>query len=145
MNRLPVIVDVHAHILPGVDDGSGSMEESLKMLEMAAAEGIGAVVATPHYSHRRGITGYQELIQELRQRVQQKLPSFQLYLGQETYYKEELLRDLENGRALPLNGSRYVLWNLIHLCRIRICIAESVSFCLPVMCRSSHIWRDIVA
>ena len=59
VNRLPVIVDVHAHILPGVDDGSGSMEESLKMLEMAAAEGIGAVVATPHYSHRRGITGYQ--------------------------------------------------------------------------------------
>ena len=80
VNRLPVIVDVHAHILPGVDDGSGSMEESLKMLEMAAAEGIGAVVATPHYSHRRGITGYQELIQELRQRVQQKLPGFQLYV-----------------------------------------------------------------
>ena len=109
MDKLPVIVDVHAHILPGVDDGSGSMEESLEMLEMAASQGIGAVIATPHYSHRRGITGYHELIQELRQRVQQKLPGFRLYLGQETYYKEELLDDLENGRALSLNGSRYIL------------------------------------
>ena len=36
MDKLPVIVDIHAHILPGVDDGSGSMEESLEMLEMAA-------------------------------------------------------------------------------------------------------------
>lgn len=109
MDKLPVIVDIHAHILPGVDDGSESMEESLAMLEMAASQGIGVVIATPHYSHRRGITGYHELIQELRQRVQQKLPDFRIYLGQETYYKEELLSDLEKGRALPLNGSRYVL------------------------------------
>ena len=109
MNELPVIIDVHAHVLPGVDDGSKSLEESCRMLELAASQGIGAVIATPHYSHRRGITGYLEGLEELRQKIQQKLPEFQLYLGQETYYKEELLEDLEKGRALTLNGSRYVL------------------------------------
>lgn len=109
MSELPVIIDVHAHILPGVDDGSESLEESCKMLELAASQGIGAVIATPHYSHSRGITGYPEKLEELKQEIQKKLPDFQLYLGQETYCKEELFKDLENGQALSLNGSRYVL------------------------------------
>ena len=43
------IVDVHCHILPGIDDGSRSMEETLKMLRIAADEGITHVIATPHY------------------------------------------------------------------------------------------------
>ena len=44
------IVDVHCHILPGIDDGSRSMEETLKMLRIAADEGITHVIATPSLS-----------------------------------------------------------------------------------------------
>ena len=43
------IVDFHSHILPGVDDGSKSVEETLAMLRMAAEQGIEHVVATPHF------------------------------------------------------------------------------------------------
>jgi protein-tyrosine phosphatase len=46
------MVDLHCHILPGVDDGADSMEVSLAMAEMAVADGITHVVATPHSSDR---------------------------------------------------------------------------------------------
>lgn len=43
------VVDFHSHVLPGVDDGSASSEQSLAMLSMAARQGIGHVIATPHF------------------------------------------------------------------------------------------------
>ena len=46
------IIDFHSHILPGIDDGSGSVEESVAMLRQAAAQGINHVIATPHFYAR---------------------------------------------------------------------------------------------
>ena len=43
------ICDLHGHFLPGMDDGSRSVAESLQMLELAAEQGIGQMFATPHY------------------------------------------------------------------------------------------------
>lgn len=43
------MIDFHSHILPGIDDGSASVEESLELLRMLADQGIEAVVATPHF------------------------------------------------------------------------------------------------
>jgi len=45
------VIDIHSHILPGLDDGSHSLEESLAMLQMAAAAGTTDIVATPHANH----------------------------------------------------------------------------------------------
>ena len=42
-------VDIHAHILPGLDDGPVTVEESLEMARMAARDGTDVIVATPHY------------------------------------------------------------------------------------------------
>ena len=42
------MIDIHSHIIPAVDDGSPSLEESLVMLKMAEADGVKAMVATPH-------------------------------------------------------------------------------------------------
>ena len=46
------IIDFHSHILPGIDDGSGSVEESAAMLRQEAAQGINHVIATPHFYAR---------------------------------------------------------------------------------------------
>ncbi len=44
-----MLIDFHSHILPGIDDGSASLEESIGMLQMEAQQGITHVVATPHF------------------------------------------------------------------------------------------------
>ena len=44
-----MVTDFHSHILPGIDDGSQSVEESVELLQMEAAQGIRHVVATPHF------------------------------------------------------------------------------------------------
>ena len=45
--------DYHSHILPNIDDGSDSIKTSLKMIKMMKQQGIGIIVATPHfYMHR---------------------------------------------------------------------------------------------
>ncbi|MFQ5694567.1 MAG: CpsB/CapC family capsule biosynthesis tyrosine phosphatase, partial [Terriglobia bacterium] len=46
------MIDIHCHILPGVDDGAQSLEEACAMVEIAAADGITQVVATPHCNAR---------------------------------------------------------------------------------------------
>jgi len=43
------MIDLHAHILPGLDDGAKNMDEALEMCRMAQADGIHTIVATPHY------------------------------------------------------------------------------------------------
>lgn len=50
---MEAVVDFHSHILPGIDDGSASVEESLAMLRLEARQGITRVVATPHFYPRR--------------------------------------------------------------------------------------------
>ena len=47
-------IDVHCHVLPSVDDGSKSMEQSLNMVKIAAEENIGAMILTPHSHPAKG-------------------------------------------------------------------------------------------
>ena len=65
-----MMVDLHSHILPGVDDGSQSPEESIEMLRMEAEQGIRLVVATPHF--RGGYDNPEEFL-ERRCRAEQIL------------------------------------------------------------------------
>ena len=46
------IIDIHTHILPGIDDGSRDWDESRRMLEAAYQQGTRCIIATPHYSRR---------------------------------------------------------------------------------------------
>lgn len=103
------MIDVHAHILPGVDDGAKDMEESVQMLLKLASLGFAGVIATPHYYRRREFYGMEELVSELQQRVREYQPDFSIYLGQETYYHDELTARLRQGKAYTMAGSRYVL------------------------------------
>lgn len=109
VKKTAAIIDMHTHILPGVDDGSRSLEESCRMLEHAAEQGVQAVIATPHYSRRQGTDGLQELAELLQEKIRKTLPHFCVYLGQETYYHDDLTERLRSGQALSLAGSRYVL------------------------------------
>ncbi len=103
------IIDIHAHVLPKVDDGARSLKEGCKLLKTAASQGVTAVIATPHYSRRRQMYGLEELAESLQHEIQKEYPEFAVYLGQETYYHEELPRRVAEGAARTMAGSRYVL------------------------------------
>lgn len=105
-------IDIHTHILPGVDDGAKNMEQALELLTAAWEDGTGAVILTPHYRgrYRRNTPQQlQQVFEELREQAAQRLPEMQLYLGNEAGIELELAEKLVQGRVLTLNGGRYVL------------------------------------
>ena len=105
-------VDIHTHILPGVDDGSPELSQSLELLKYAFDQGTAAVVLTPHYRGRFRDNTAQKLtalFEELRQSAKTECPGLELYLGCEVGYELDVSEKLADGTLLPLNGTRYVL------------------------------------
>ena len=105
--------EIHSHILPGMDDGSANLEESLEMLRMAASQGFRNFIATPHYSPL-----YRNLCPDrIREQcawlegkakasVQEEI---RIYPGQELFYEDGLEEKLDEGKLLTLADSSYVL------------------------------------
>ena len=107
-----MIFDMHCHILPSVDDGSASMEQTEEMLRMADAEGIDVIVATPHF-HCGGRCVDVEKLKSRYAEVRDMWKAYgadkELLLGNELFYSDGIVDALQNGMALTLHGTRYVL------------------------------------
>jgi protein-tyrosine phosphatase len=88
------LIDIHTHILPGVDDGSSSLAESIKMLAQAEEIGIKTIFATPHlYFYSRFEQTYSTAVQkiaELKNATAENGLSLNLNLGFEVYLHPEL-------------------------------------------------------
>lgn len=105
-------IDIHCHILPGMDDGSDSMETSMKMLRMADEDGISQIILTPHNKpwHRNtGYTGMKAGVDQLQERLNREGIGIKLHTGGELYYRSGLTEELDQGKALTLANSQYVL------------------------------------
>lgn len=107
-----MIIDLHCHILPNVDDGAENIEETIEMLSMAIEEGISGIIATSHAEAEVGPKQSERYIKAYRKVLQyieaNDIP-IQLYYGNELYYSEGIISALKNGEAHTLNGTRYVL------------------------------------
>lgn len=110
------MVDIHCHILPGVDDGARDWETSLAMCRMAAKDGIRHIVATPHansefiYNREK----LQALLEQLRARIaaDPEMPGsgFTLSLGCDFHLSYENIRDcLDHPDRYCIAGTRYLL------------------------------------
>ncbi len=106
------MVDMHCHILPGIDDGSDHMDRTIKMLEIAESEGIEFIIATPHYKNFQR-SASPETILRLTERVQRISDeegfAISIFPGNEIYYFEGVDRLLEKGHVLSLNQTNRVL------------------------------------
>ena len=105
-------IDIHSHILPGVDDGAVDMEETLAMLTMAYEQGTRTIIATPHYIPGKKKKRAEELRQihaEVCAAAKETMPDLKILLGNEIYCKEGVLSSIVEGRALPLADTNYVL------------------------------------
>jgi protein-tyrosine phosphatase len=106
------MVDIHSHILPGVDDGSKSMEQTIQMLQIAHKEGIDCIIATPHYKINCNNPDIEELkgklllVMDEAKKIDEK---FDVKLGNEIYYSNTIFEHLNEGKALTLANTRYVL------------------------------------
>lgn len=109
------IIDLHTHILPGVDDGADCMETAIGMLKNAEASHVIALAATPHCNcpnmPRSNFydEGYLNNLRGLRRAAEKAGSSVKILTGMELRAGDNLTGILEQGMALGINGSRYLL------------------------------------
>lgn len=106
------IIDIHAHILPQLDDGSRSMDESRLLLQEAYSQGIRKIIATPHYinGHSRAASdAIREYAAKMQEAAQEIAPDFGIFPGQEILYFSGILDALESETVLTLADTKYVL------------------------------------
>ena len=109
MDRL---VDTHCHILPEVDDGARSMEETRQMLQEAYEDGIRYIIATPHHHPRRGRKSPKQLRRQLklvREEAARISDELRIYLGTEIYFGQDIPERLREELILTINRTKYVL------------------------------------
>ena len=104
-----MMIDIHSHILPLVDDGSQSFEESIEMLKIAERSGVKHQILTPHV--QSSVTkvkpeAYQPIFDELKLRAKDAGIQIELHLGCELHYRSHIEPDYER---FSLNQSKYVL------------------------------------
>ena len=111
------MIDLHSHILPGIDDGAKTLEVSLEMARMAVADGIHTMACTPHIYP--GLYGNDASgIALARDRLQAELDArgiaLRLVVGADVHLVPGLLDGLRAGTVPTLHGSRYVLLEPSH-------------------------------
>ena len=108
------MIDIHAHILPGVDDGSPSLASSLEMARLALESGVDAMIATPH----RNLPESDEMLwadalarrtEELSAALAEERVPLRLYAGMEIFGMPDTADKLRDGRLCTLASSRYPL------------------------------------
>ena len=139
---MKTMIDLHMHIISNVDDGSTSMEMSEQMLQMASEQGIEAVFATSHsraYEEYAEYTGYQ--YRKLQKMIKEKQLRIKVYQGCEMLldlrFADRILQDLGNKKIPSLNGTKYVLTELVHGWGL-----ESMHY-LKIMCDKG--WIPVIA
>jgi len=106
------MIDIHSHILPNLDDGSGSLEQSIEMAKTAANSGTTLLYATPHHANGMYWNDAQTVtnaVAKLNYELQLRAIPLQVKPGSEIRVYKNLLDDLDNGIILSLDHSRYIL------------------------------------
>jgi len=102
------MVDIHSHILPGVDDGSKSLEESVAMVKMAAEAGTTDIVATPHASLQYSFKP--EAVGQRAAELAAAVPEVRIYTGCDFHLSFDNIQDaLANPRKYTINQKQYLL------------------------------------
>lgn len=145
-------IDIHSHIIPGVDDGAQSLAQSMALLDKAYDEGIRTVIATPHYGIENGYMPSCDLVQkgfdELCTAAAQSHPDVRIFRGCELYFAPQHLRARAKGRTMA--GSDYLLVefleygdnheNAAHICNCLIALASQGKY-RPILAHAER-YRD---
>lgn len=107
------MIDLHCHLLPGVDDGARTLEDSLAMAENAVAEGISHMLVTPHHNNGKFLNPKAAVVaatEAIQTELDNRGIKLNLYPSQEVRINGDLLKDIENDDILFIDEEkRYLL------------------------------------
>lgn len=106
------MIDIHCHILPGVDDGAAALDDSVAIAEAAVVDGTRTVVATPHgagWAYTGSLSETQRRVSELQAELTRREVDLEVLVGLEVHVTPELASLHAQGSIYTLNGSRYLL------------------------------------
>ena len=110
------MIDVHSHLLYGIDDGSKSIDESISIIKYLNEIGIKDIIITPHYINYSSYNSTKEnnlmLLSKLKEEIKKNNINTNLYLGNEIYIDENISELIKNNIISSLNDSKYLLIEL---------------------------------
>lgn len=105
------MIDFHSHILPAIDDGAKSIEESINLIKEAQKVGFNKIISTSHYIQEYYECDENERIKLLGE-IKSHYQDVELYLGNEIYVTNEIPQLIKDKKASTINNSKYVLFEL---------------------------------
>ncbi len=110
------MIDIHSHILPSIDDGARSFEESIEIIHELSSYGITDIIATPHFIKETYFTSSvaknKALLKELKIQLKTHGIKTNIYLGNEIYVDEDISKLIKSKQITSLNNSKYLLIEL---------------------------------
>lgn len=110
------MIDIHSHILYGIDDGVKTIDESIKILKNFSLNGVTDVIFTPHYIEYSSYVSNKEnnikRLNKLKQELENNNIDINVYLGNEIYINHDIEKLLDQNEISALNGSDYLLIEL---------------------------------
>ncbi len=106
------MVDVHSHVLPFVDDGSDSLENSVALVKKLCDDGVKKIILTPHYKIGINEIDKSELFkifQDFQIEIKNRGFEVELYLGQEVFCNSKIFSLLKEDKVHTINGTKYLL------------------------------------
>ena len=109
------MIDFHTHILPNIDDGARSIEETFNLIKEAKNAGFESIISTSHYMENYYETDTPERevwVNAIYENLKAKNIDIKLYLGNEIYMTDNIIKLLEEGKASTINDTSYVLFEM---------------------------------
>jgi protein-tyrosine phosphatase len=117
-NGLPSFVDIHCHLVPAIDDGATSYDESLLMARIAVEDGIHTIVVTPHQMGnyaRNSAAQIRRATSELQEFLRRKDVPLRVLPGADVRVEEDLLSQIQRGEVMTLaDRKKHILLELPH-------------------------------
>jgi len=101
------MIDIHAHILPSLDDGPETIEESIELCKVAANDGIKAIVATPHSkdgAYETKSVDILKAVDELNLKLKENQIDIEILPGAEVHISEGLVENIKSGDVLTISS-----------------------------------------
>lgn len=111
------MIDIHCHLLPGLDDGARHLDASLEMARIAAAEGVTTIACTPHIQpgvYDNDAAGIRKAVQNLQDAIDRAGIAVTLVVGSDAHIRPDFVSAIRTGKVVTLNDTKFVLFEPPH-------------------------------